>query len=30
MPLARLLALVICLAACIGIGIEFQNLLGKG
>lgn len=30
MPLARLLALVICLAACTGIGIEFQNLLGKG
>ncbi|BBE32696.1 Pr6Pr family membrane protein [Sphingosinicella microcystinivorans] len=30
MPVARLLALVICLAACVGIGIEFQNLLGKG
>lgn len=30
MPVARLLALVICLAACVGISIEFQNLIGKG
>ncbi len=30
MPIARLLALMICLAACTGIGIEFQNLIGKG
>lgn len=30
MPIARLLALMICLATCTGIGIEFQNLIGKG